>query len=40
MVICIDFDGTCVSHEFPAVGKDIGSIPVLKALVENGHKVI
>ena len=40
MYICIDFDGTCVSHEFPTIGKDIGAIPVLKRLVENGHKLI
>jgi hypothetical protein len=30
MDICIDFDGTCVTHEFPNIGKDIGAIPVLK----------
>lgn len=40
MDICIDFDGTCVSHEFPKIGKDIGAIPVLKELVENGHRLI
>lgn len=27
MNIVLDFDGTCVSHEFPNIGKDIGSIP-------------
>lgn len=40
MDICIDFDGTCVSHEFPAIGKDIGAVPVLKELVEKGHRLI
>lgn len=40
MIIGIDFDGTCVSHEFPYVGKDIGSVQVLKKLVENGHQLI
>lgn len=40
MDICIDFDGTCVAHEFPAIGKDIGAVPVLKALVEKGHRLI
>jgi hypothetical protein len=40
MIIAIDFDGTCVSHEFPNVGKDINAVPVLKALVENGHQLI
>lgn len=40
MIIAIDFDGTCVTHEFPKVGKDIGAVPVLKELVEKGHKLI
>lgn len=40
MIIAIDFDGTCVTHEFPKIGKDINAIPVLKELVENGHKLV
>lgn len=40
MVIAIDFDGTCVTHEYPEIGKDIGSAPVLRALVNNGHKLV
>ena len=40
MIIGIDFDGTCVTHEFPDIGKDIGAIPVLRKLVENGHQLI
>lgn len=40
MVIAIDFDGTCVKHRYPHVGEDIGAVPVLKKLVENGHKLI
>jgi len=40
MDICIDFDGTCVTHEFPKVGRDIGAVPVLKALVAKGHRLI
>lgn len=40
MVIAVDFDGTCVTHEFPNVGKDIGAVPVLKRLVEKGHHII
>jgi hypothetical protein len=40
MIICIDFDGTCVTHEFPEIGEDIGAEPVLKKLVENGHKLV
>ena len=39
-LIAIDFDGTCVSHNFPKIGKDIGAVPVLKELVKNGHKLI
>ena len=38
--INIDFDGTCVSHEFPEIGRDIGAVPVLRELVEAGHKLI
>lgn len=40
MTIAVDFDGTCVTHEFPKVGRDIGAVPVLKQLVEAGHKLI
>ncbi len=40
MDICIDFDGTCVKHAFPEVGEDIGAVPVLRALVDNGHRLI
>jgi hypothetical protein len=40
MIIGIDFDGTCVSHEFPYIGKDIGAVPVLKKLVEDGNQLI
>jgi hypothetical protein len=40
MVIAVDFDGTCVTHDFPFVGKDIGSQEVLKKLVDAGHELI
>lgn len=40
MYIAIDFDGTCVTHEYPRVGKDIGAVPVLKKLVDSGHLLI
>jgi hypothetical protein len=40
MYIGIDFDGTCTTHDFPKVGKDIGAVPVLKKLVDNGHQLI
>jgi hypothetical protein len=40
MLIGIDFDGTCVTHEYPRVGKDIGAVPVLKKIVEAGHTLV
>lgn len=40
MIIAVDFDGTCVTHEFPSIGKDIGAVPVLKELINSGHKLI
>ena len=40
MVLAIDFDGTAVTHDYPRVGKDIGSAPVLEELVKNGHQLI
>lgn len=40
ITINVDFDGTCVSHEFPHVGNDIGAVSVLKDLVAAGHKLI
>jgi hypothetical protein len=40
MDIVIDFDGTCVTHAFPAVGLDIGAEPILKKILDNGHNLI
>ena len=40
LYIGIDFDGTCVTHEYPRVGKDIGAVPVLKKLTDSGHLLI
>ncbi len=41
MIVAIDFDGTCVTHEYPHVGKDVeGAVPVLRELVGEGHKLI
>lgn len=40
LIIAIDFDGTCVTHEYPRVGKDVGAVPVLKRLVSEGHKLM
>jgi hypothetical protein len=40
MILAIDFDGTCVTHEYPRVGRDIGAVPVLKKLTDAGHKLV
>ncbi len=40
-VIAIDFDGTIVEHAYPDIGTPRpGAIRVMKALVENGVKLI
>lgn len=40
LIIAVDFDGTCVTHEYPEVGREIGAAPVLKRLSENGARLI
>lgn len=40
MVIAIDFDGTCVTNDYPYIGKGIGAVPVLKRIIEKGHRII
>ena len=40
MIIAIDFDGSCVMHEYPAVGRDIGAYPILKKLVDAKHQLM
>ena len=40
MIIGLDFDGTTVTHEYPEIGKEIGAAPVLKELVDRGHKIV
>ncbi len=32
--IAVDFDGTCVTHDYPQIGQDIGAQDVLKRIVE------
>lgn len=39
-IVAVDFDGTCVTHAYPDVGRDIGAEPVLKRLVESGSELI
>lgn len=40
LTIAVDFDGTCVTHDFPKAGKNIGAEIVLKKLADKGHKII
>jgi len=40
LVIAIDFDGTCVTHEYPYMGSDIGAVPVLKELTDAGYHLV
>lgn len=40
MIIAIDFDGTCVTNDFPDIGADIGAVPVLEELIRKGHRLI
>ena len=40
MDIVVDFDGTCVKHDYPNVGADIGAEDVLRELVDAGHNLI
>ena len=40
MIIAVDFDGTCVTHEYPEVGKDVGAVETLHELVAKGHKIM
>lgn len=36
----VDFDGTCTTHEYPRIGRDIGAVPVLRKLVERGDRLV
>lgn len=40
LIICVDFDGTCVTHEYPNIGKEIGATEILKQLIDLGHYII
>lgn len=40
-VIAVDFDGTCVEHNYPAIGMDVeGAVKVLRELNKHGHRII
>ena len=38
--IAVDFDGTMVTHDYPDIGNDIGAVPVLRELLDNGCRLI
>jgi len=40
MIIAVDFDGTCTTHDYPRIGRDIGAAPVLKRLVAADHRLV
>lgn len=40
MIIAVDFDGTCVTHEYPKVGRSVGAEQVLLDLVNAGARLI
>lgn len=41
MIIAVDFDGTCVEHQYPEVGMSVPyAVASLKALDNEGHKLI
>ncbi|MDC0325219.1 hypothetical protein OAM01_00505 [bacterium] len=39
-VVAVDFDGTCVTHEYPNVGVGIGAEAVLDRIVNEGGELI
>ncbi len=40
LIIAVDFDGTCVTHEYPYMGVEVGAVPVLKELTDRGYRII
>ena len=41
MTIAVDFDGTIVTHKYPAIGEEIPfAVDTLKMLIRDRHKVI
>jgi len=40
MYICVDFDGTCVTHAYPHIGEDIGAVPVLQKLAVTNKLIL
>lgn len=41
LIVAVDFDGTCVTHDYPRVGHTVPlAVAVLKALVASGFGII
>ena len=41
MIIAVDFDGTCVEHDYPNIGLDVeGAVATLRMLNQRGHRII
>jgi len=40
LIIAVDFDRTCVTHEYPLIGRSIGAESVLNDLVAEGTKLV
>jgi len=41
LIVAVDFDGTCVMHDYPRIGDDVlGAVEVLKAIVESSGRLI
>lgn len=41
VIIAVDFDGTCVTHDFPKVGRQVNQVEeVLRELVAKNVKII
>ena len=40
-IVAVDFDGTCVTHEYPEIGQEVPNVvDVLKKLNENEVRII
>lgn len=41
MIVYLDFDGTCVEHEYPKIGRcNFGCVEIIDKLQKAGHEVI
>ena len=41
LIIAVDFDGTCVEHDYPAIGLDVeGAVKTLSDLNAKRHRII